>query len=115
MNATTTQDEIRAKYVPMVTSGAAFLDKQVPGWFMRIDKVMLDFPSFACCVLGQMHGSYHGGLSVHGKDGAWGLENGFSMHIDDLCEAVDDYGFRLGWNILTSLWLAEIAKREGAL
>lgn len=46
-----------------VQRGAAYLDDVDPGWYRRIDPHTLELSSGVSCVLGQLHGTFHTGLS----------------------------------------------------
>jgi len=46
-----------------VQRGAAYLDEFDPEWYRRVDPDTLELSSGSSCVLGQLHGTFHMGLS----------------------------------------------------
>lgn len=81
-----------------IRTGMAILDQVLPGWYQHIDCVTLDISSPACCILGQLFGTYRHGL-----------------HTLDI-EVPSTYGFVASGDVrfdeLTDLWRSAIAKRR---
>ena len=63
-----------------VAAGAAFLDEREPGWEQYIDLDTLNIGSSCRCILGQLHGSYSGGMMAMGYVNLpenWDIDLGF--------------------------------------
>jgi hypothetical protein len=79
--------------------GAALLDEHHPGWARAIHQINLDLGDSTYCVLGQLYGDYHRGLS--------------ELEIPDS----DELGFNLvvrrpwDWVKLTKAWVGQIRER----
>lgn len=92
--------------------GAAKLDREVPGWYDRIDLKTLNLESCYMCVFGQLYpGHYNEG------------ENKFFGSGEDACELAAAHGFSLGdhddtekdeenWVILNDAWTELIEARR---
>jgi len=106
----TTEDEQMMR----VAAGAAFMDSETPGWWNKIELDTFNLRSPACCVLGQVHGGYHGYLGNRFPE----YRTGFCMEADDfalgngfLVRGPDDIS---GWQTTENLWRAEITQRQTA-
>ena len=87
-----------------VHRGAEVLDIVSPGWEREVELASLDMRSCFRCVLGQIFGSYDGGMSVLAQKSGKSvdpLQFGFTA-MDD-----DDY------NDLTREWRQAIALKRG--
>jgi hypothetical protein len=90
-------------YAARVAAGAAFLDKQMPGWAERIDLGQLDLFDECGCVLGQLGGNYHRMRDYFGLDMKAAALLGFTLSVTAPHE---------NWAILDDLWADEVKKRH---
>jgi len=93
------------RFTKKIERGAAFLDKDRPGWETRIDLGMLNIRSGSTCVLAQCYIGYDNGLRALGF---------FARFFG----AVGRYGFDIGafeksryYAVLTDEWRQFIANR----
>jgi hypothetical protein len=79
-----------------VAAGVGLLDEQEPGWLNKIDLTQFDIASTHRCVLGQVYGSFHEGVSNLGlcgddEQGCRELEYGFDVSDSRMNEAKWEY------------------------
>jgi len=65
--------------IDRVRAGIKLLDEKVPGWRNRINVHTLDIKRSDNCVLGQVFGSYHAGLTVLGISCVQSIDFGFNI------------------------------------
>jgi hypothetical protein len=85
-----------------VSAGAVLLDEQRPGWYAQIDLQRLDMDSYDDCVLGQLFGSFEGGLETLDAVGLYIYNIGFAGVPGDPREV---------YELLGELWTREINLR----
>lgn len=83
--------------------GALFLDEHRPGWAQKIRLGELDLRSNRKCVLGQLFGTFHDGLSAYRHLGLNPKKLGFTLSRDY---------FRESWQPLTLAWRDEVERRQ---
>ncbi len=83
-----------------VSRGAELLDEKKPAWALMIDVDKLDIIDEANCILGQLYGTFHGGLRSLGLIDGAGF--GFMCTIESRCTCSD----------LKCDWIEEIRKRK---
>lgn len=94
--------------VENVKRGAELLDKEYPGWALKIELPTLSLQDNRECILGQLLGNFADGLdelevdSLH--DAAY---FGFYLYSSDEEDLNDP-----GWDTLTNLWRAEVVDRR---
>lgn len=95
-----------------VKRGAALLDKDLPGWFRKVDVHVLDVQDTARCVVGQCYGSWIDGTGRLGlRDGVEQSEHGFNLAWEEYNSAWEDAYV----NELNLLWVKEIEARRGRI
>lgn len=68
-------------YVP---NGERLFDSSAPSWYGRIDLNKLDMRNAKFCMLGQIDGSFHRGMSIHqlGADPQTAAHYGFTVPLE---------------------------------
>ena len=92
-----------------VARGAAWLDKEKPGWREDINLDALTMSSCSRCVLGQLYRDFLGGLSVLRDSQPPGTINSVlatQYGFDRGCEGESE------WAMLKTAWTREISKRS---
>src|SRR5262245_55454491 len=79
--------------------GAAWLDQNLPGWFLRVNPQQLDIEFCNTCVIGQLHGDYNDWKEPK-KDFA--VKHGFFVR----------HRATKNWAKQTAAWREEIAARR---
>lgn len=98
-------DPYRIKLMLRVEKGAELLDRAVPRWYRSINFRNLRMESEVACILGQLFGDYHTGLSELILSDLASVDHGFQLYYDDWSTTPDAF------SILRQLWVDEIASR----
>lgn len=88
-----------------VERGAALLDREMPGWWERIDVVRLDVREPCRCIGGQLGSGEYGRYSRLMKQ----------LFGDSACAAVAEHGFAAAdydYEEITGLWREAVAARR---
>ncbi len=99
--------------------GAAWLDRELPGWHKGIDRSVLNVGSCTNCVLGQMFEDYENALEPLHVSTTWLKRHGFNathLHSETWFGFFQEYTDRSAYQELTKAWLDEIDVRlEGPI
>jgi hypothetical protein len=108
-------------YEARVQRGIALLDEKMPGWEDRIDVSALNISSAMHCVTAQLSDvhSYVKGMEMLGLQDSWESDGSYTQHgfsaensfADGLPEGYDQAE---AFQILTEIWMREIAARQDA-
>lgn len=90
-------------YCDRAKRGAAWLDKQFPGWFKRVNPLYLDISSPHYCVVGQLFGNYNEDWY---KKVAYSFQYSHGFHIRVMKDK--------NWKKQTDAWKKEISYRRQA-
>ncbi len=96
-------------YESSVEKGIAFLDERFPGWHNEIDVEKLDVMCAGRCVLGQLYGTYAGGLTKLGLTTQKSSECGFNAP-DNLHGGKERKEYIY---YLTEMWIYKVLVRQG--